>query len=80
MPCDGTIQDYRRHSYRGEEPCPESREAWRRARRFYRHTGVYEDRDPEKVHPFFYRKPKKGQTKRDGRYFGHNKSKTKGRS
>ena len=57
MACDGTVQDYRRHSKRGEEPCQESREAWRRAVRYYRYTGVYEDRDPLKAHPFMYRKP-----------------------
>jgi len=58
MGCDGTAQDYRRHSHRGEEPCAASRDAWRQQCRFYRHTGLYEEGDPERVHPFFYSKPK----------------------
>lgn len=63
MPCDGTVEDYRRHSHRGEDPCPESREAWRQACRYYRHTGLYEQRDPETVHPFMYAKPKMGKSR-----------------
>src|SRR5688500_13537140 len=54
--CDGTVQDYRRHSHRGETPCAASREAWRVAHRYYNHTGLYEERDPEKAHPFMYAK------------------------
>lgn len=61
-PCDGSVQDYRRHSYYGEEPCPASREEWRKACRFYRFTNIYDNRsedDAATVHPFFYRKPKR---------------------
>jgi len=61
-PCDGTPQDYRRHSYYGEEPCVASREAWRKSHRFYRFTNIYstgEKDNAAEVHPFFYRKPKR---------------------
>lgn len=76
MPCDGTAQDYRRHSHRGEDPCPESREAWRVQVRYYSHTGLYESRDPEQAHPFMYATPKKHQ-KRDGEFLDRrNKSKS----
>lgn len=78
--CDGTAQDYRRHSHRGETPCPESREAWRKQCRMYRYTGIYDNAedDPLKVHPFFYKKAKRKMTKRDGVYPGH-KSRSKTR-
>jgi hypothetical protein len=65
--CDGTAQDYRRHSHRGETPCDASREAWRKACRFYRYTGIYADReedDATQQHPFMYRKPKQMHRKR----------------
>ena len=74
--CDGTAQDYRRHSHRGEEPCVESREAWRVQCRMYRYTGVYDTfstEDPTQVHPFMYRKPKRQNFKRDGARPGRNK-------
>jgi hypothetical protein len=74
LPCDGTAADYRRHSHRGEEPCPESREAWRIQCRLYRYTGIYDvpiTDDPSQVHPFFYRKAKRNQQKRNGVYPGH---------
>jgi len=29
LPCDGSIEDYKRHLYRGEEACPASKSAWR---------------------------------------------------
>lgn len=67
LACDGSVQDYRRHSYYGEEPCVESREEWRKAHRFYRATNIYANRDEDDahtVHPFFYRKPKRMQRKR----------------
>lgn len=69
LPCDGTVQDYRRHSHRGEVPCPESREAWRVQCLMYRYTGVYDDfstDDPTQVHPFFYKKAKRQNIKRNG--------------
>lgn len=81
LPCDGTAQDYRRHSHRGEEPCAASREAWRIQCRLYRATGVYDSfktDDPSQVHPFFYKKAKRQQRKRDGVYPGH-KSRKKGK-
>ena len=72
LPCDGTVRDYRRHSKRGETPCAESRKAWAEYVRFRRYTGIYppldgEDRDPRKMHPFFYRKPKRQYRNRGGR-------------
>jgi hypothetical protein len=80
-PCDGTVQDYRRHSHRGEEPCPESREAWRRAKRHYRATGIWTDRDPERAHPFMFRTPKERKRDRGGSYVDpKSRSKNKGRS
>lgn len=79
--CDGTVQDYRRHSYRGEEPCPESREAWRNAKRHYDATGIWADRDPAKAHPFMFRTAKRRAQKRDGAYANSkSKHKNKGRS
>lgn len=30
MPCDGSIQDYKRHCARGERACAASRAAWRK--------------------------------------------------
>lgn len=80
MPCDGTPQDYRRHSHYGEEPCAESREAWRVHCRMYRYTGVYDSfstDDPSQVHPFFYKKAKRQNIKRDGKYPGKSRSKSK---
>lgn len=65
LTCDGTAQDYRRHSHRGEEPCAESRDAWRIQVRYYSHTGLYESRDPEQAHPFMYSKPKNKSRKRN---------------
>lgn len=64
MPCDGSAQDYRRHSKAGEEACPESRHAWAASMKFYRKTGIYPSAQddyttPNKLHPFFYRKPKR---------------------
>ena len=79
--CDGTAADYRRHSHRGEDPCPASREAWRIQCRLYRYTGIYDipiTDDPTQVHPFFYRKAKRNQQKRNGVYPGH-KSRSKTR-
>lgn len=66
-PCDGTVQDYRRHSYYGEDPCPASREEWRKAHRFYDNTNIYANREKDDaltVHPFFYRKPKRQYRRR----------------
>lgn len=76
LPCDGTAQDYRRHSHRGEVPCDASREAWRVQCRLYRYTGVYgvfSTEDPSQVHPFFYKKAKRQNIKRDGIRPGRNK-------
>lgn len=73
LQCDGTAQDYRRHSHRGETPCDASREAWRIQCRLYRHTGIYDtpaNDDPTQQHPFFYKKAKRKMTKRDGVYPG----------
>ncbi len=69
LPCDGTAEDYRRHSYYGEQACDASREAWRVQCRMYRYTGVYDDfstEDPSQVHPFFYKKAKRQNIKRNG--------------
>jgi len=67
--CDGTAQDYRRHSAAGEEPCQASREAWRLAHRHYNVTGVYAERNPDEAHPFFYTKTavkRKRKARRNG--------------
>lgn len=80
LQCDGTAKDYRRHSHRGEVPCDASREAWRIQCRLYRFTGIYDTskvEEPSQLHPFFYRKPKRNQQKRDGVYLGTNKRKTR---
>ena len=69
LQCDGTAKDYRRHSYRGETPCDASREAWRIQCRLYRATGIYDTplaEEPSQVHPFFYKKAKRQNIKRNG--------------
>lgn len=66
-PCDGTPEDYRRHSYYGEKACPASREAWRKAHRTYNKTGIYGQGivdDADDQHPFMYRKPKRASRTR----------------
>ncbi len=59
--CDGSAADYRRHSRRGEDPCPESRKNWAAYVRYYRMTGIYPEAsnnipDPKAAHPFMFRR------------------------